>query len=152
LGVDYSRRLLQLSHDMHPHSDLIQSDVIQLPLKAHCVDYAICIAVIHHFASWERRRTAVMDLIRIVRPGGRILIFVWALEQRPQSKRQFDCQDVLVPWKARDQTIYQRYYHVFKQGELEQLVQDAASYMNVDIKLCQSGYDRDNWYCEFQTI
>ncbi|KAL7422587.1 tRNA methyltransferase, has a role in tRNA modification [Cryptotrichosporon argae] len=36
-------------------------------------------------------------------------------------------QDVLVPWvRAEDQVVYQRYYHLFVGGELEELVQLAA--------------------------
>ena len=44
-------------------------------------DFAICIAVIHHFSSHERRLEACNELLRIVIPGGKVLIFVWAFEQ-----------------------------------------------------------------------
>ena len=39
------------------------------------------IAVIHHFSSPERRLNAIKELFRIAKTGGKILIFVWALEQ-----------------------------------------------------------------------
>jgi tRNA (uracil-5-)-methyltransferase TRM9 len=38
---------------------------------------------------------AVKEMARILRPGGLMLIYVWAMEQ---SKRKFTEQDVLVPW------------------------------------------------------
>lgn len=41
----------------------------------------ICIAVIHHLSTPARRLAALKELTRIVRPHGRILISVWALEQ-----------------------------------------------------------------------
>ena len=39
---------------------------------------------------------------------------------------------------------FQRYYHLFKKGELDELVIEAGG------KLIESGYDRDNWYIKFQ--
>lgn len=36
--------------------------------------------------------------------------------------------------------VYNRYYHVFKEGELEQLVKEVDG-----LKILQSYYDRDNW-------
>ncbi|KAJ2538961.1 tRNA methyltransferase, has a role in tRNA modification, partial [Coemansia sp. RSA 1933] len=41
---------------------------------------------------------AVAEILRVVRAGGTVLIFAWALEQN--SRRKFDpnVQDVLVPW------------------------------------------------------
>ncbi|KAG0023011.1 tRNA methyltransferase, has a role in tRNA modification [Entomortierella chlamydospora] len=203
------------------------------------MDFAISIAVIHHFISPERRVAAIEEILRVVRIGGRILIFVWALEQT--GKRDFDknTQDVFVPWampkKAepkRDRTrsqpqsarrrdtdasssttdetavsnsldqsdqteastesqfitheptsepsasasssstsaapattttlkdtlessnptaaastepaapVYNRYYHLFQKGELEELILRTNK-----ASIVQSGYDRDNWWC-----
>jgi SAM-dependent methyltransferase len=44
-------------------------------------DVAISIAVVHHFSSEDRRLQAIQELFRIVRPGGKVLVTVWALEQ-----------------------------------------------------------------------
>ncbi|KAJ3385834.1 Alkylated DNA repair protein alkB 8, partial [Chytriomyces hyalinus] len=68
-------------------------------------DFVISIAVIHHFSSFERRVAAVKDLVRTIRPGGKILIFVWALEQEDGSKRKFEKQDVFVPWNLDAKTF-----------------------------------------------
>lgn len=91
-------------------------DAIQSSLRTGVFDYAISIATIHHFSTWERRRAAVHELIRIVAPvsppsfnsapsagadprmgaghgRGRFMIFVWALEQKMEGKRQFEAQD-----------------------------------------------------------
>ncbi len=37
--------------------------------------------------------------------------------------------------------VYQRYYHMFRKGELEDLITKAGG------KIEESGYDRDNWWC-----
>ena len=73
------------------------------------------------------------------------MVFVWALEQTKFSKRNFEPgkQDVFVPWmlKSDPSKVYQRYYHLFQQGELDQLFKSIS---NVTIET--SGYDRDNHY------
>jgi hypothetical protein len=104
--------------------------------------------------------------------GGKVLIFVWAVEQQANSRRQFQSgqQDVFVSWKKTPVpdrcgetvssnstteptvTTYQRFYHVFCQGELEQLIHEAAKEGQYEISLTESGYDRDNWYAIVQKI
>ncbi|KAI1805744.1 S-adenosyl-L-methionine-dependent methyltransferase [Daldinia bambusicola] len=66
------------------------------------VDFAICIAVIHHLSTRERRVEALRALLECVRPrSGKVLVYVWALEQGT-SRRGWDegtaDQDQLVPW------------------------------------------------------
>ena len=84
-------------------------------------------------------------------PGGKALLYVWALEQK-DSRRGWDkghAQDVMVPWilkaKSRnnpsegDQT-FERYYHLYHQGELEADVVEAGGHV------VECGYERDNWW------
>ncbi|TPX51882.1 hypothetical protein CcCBS67573_g09993 [Chytriomyces confervae] len=80
-------------------------DNLHLPYRTNCFDFVISIAVIHHFSSFERRVAAVKELVRTIRPGGKILIFVWALEQEDGSKRKFEKQDVFVPWNLDAKTF-----------------------------------------------
>ncbi|XP_075598130.1 putative tRNA methyltransferase 9B isoform X2 [Balearica regulorum gibbericeps] len=51
--------------------------------------------VIHHFSTEERRMRAIKEMARILRVGGQIMIYVWAMEQK---RRRFEKQDVFVPW------------------------------------------------------
>lgn len=274
-------------------------DAIHSSLRTGLFDYAISIATIHHFSTWERRRASVQELIRLIEPvdasssstsgdggeastpvdprlkggsgRGRFMIFVWALEQKDEGKRQFqacdpealkskpeiddpnhaqkskdrlvaysglqaasaqsleaetkvtDDQDVLVPWvlttatpkaskkvkpaspskkkgkksqtspteadsgsvkeiqaglaeikveandedskaettkKDAERPVYNRYYHMFRAGELEALVADAAATMplvhrrrepsgkkeKVEVVSEASGWERGNWW------
>ncbi|KAG2182206.1 hypothetical protein INT43_007133 [Umbelopsis isabellina] len=136
-------------------------DALSTPYRDSTFDFAISIAVIHHFSTPERRLVAIKELLRIVKPGCPILIFVWALEQSKFSKRNFDRtqQDVFVPWtlsasakpsaEAKDdldsedasKQIYQRYYHLFAKGELDELIVNTGL-----ADITSSGYDRDNHY------
>ncbi|KAH3834682.1 hypothetical protein DPMN_108015 [Dreissena polymorpha] len=56
-------------------------DVLAVPLRAGVFDVCLCIAVIHHMSTQERRQKAVAELLKILRPGGKALIYVWAIEQ-----------------------------------------------------------------------
>ncbi|XP_068961090.1 probable tRNA methyltransferase 9B isoform X3 [Petaurus breviceps papuanus] len=51
--------------------------------------------VIHHFSTAQRRTRAVQEMARVLAPGGRIMIYVWAMEK---NHRHFDKQDVFIPW------------------------------------------------------
>ncbi|XP_063979786.1 alkylated DNA repair protein alkB homolog 8 isoform X2 [Diachasmimorpha longicaudata] len=66
--------------------EVLLSDCLQLPFKSNSVDAAISIAVIHHLSTPERRRLAFSEILRVLRPGGRCLIYVWAKEQHRNSK------------------------------------------------------------------
>lgn len=70
-------------------------DNLALPFRDESMDAVLSIAVIHHFATTERRVSALRELARVLRIGGRLIISVWAMEQ---SHRKFESQDVLVPW------------------------------------------------------
>ncbi|CAM9608747.1 unnamed protein product [Lampetra planeri] len=213
-------------------------DALALPVRTGACDACLSIAVIHHLSTQERRLEALRELLRILRPGGRALVYVWALEQQyrqarskylkpkhgetvgggtgpqpvvgvgetaddekgtsstptngvkspcddvaessrpaepapvpPEPRRDpgmptrghlpvhtnrtpFRAQDVLVPWHHRRQgetpgpperaceeaPIYHRYYHVFREGELEALCArlDGA-------RVLESYYDQGNW-------
>lgn len=235
-------------------------DAIHSSLRTGVFDYAISIATIHHFSTYERRAAAVQELIRLVQPvapgsppdggqstderiqgkgRGRFMIFVWALEQKDEGKRQFqssnpeaprekqeiqdphhtkskdrlvsysgltvssgevtDDQDVLVPWVlstpaqkkkqgrkkdvetiekgisalevnpapaaegGEERPVYNRYYHVFRSGELEKLVSEAAASMpavhrralgaaleKVEVVQESGGWERGNWWGVWQ--
>lgn len=137
---------------------------------------------------------AIQEMIRVLRPvnrgsasdeglgwgTGRILIFVWAYEQRGGGRRKFDtvfgenekAQDVLVPWVMTPQhtptmdheEVHHRCtlhadadYHLFRQGELEQLVEWAVDDLQENatspkavarlaVPQIASGWDKGNWW------
>lgn len=83
------------------------------------------------------------------------MVYVWALEQ-PKTSSLYrhplqylypdNQQDVLVPWISKDKTTGQtatqmRYYHLFKLGELDKLIEATGS-----LEINYKGYNADNWY------
>ncbi|XP_055540768.1 uncharacterized protein LOC129727213 isoform X3 [Wyeomyia smithii] len=94
IGVDRCYRLAKVGRSKG--SEVAICDNLELPFRDESFDAVLSLAVVHHFATTERRVGAIRELARILRIGGRVIITVWALEQR---HRRFESQDVLVPWQ-----------------------------------------------------
>jgi tRNA (uracil-5-)-methyltransferase TRM9 len=179
-------------------SDVLVADGLSLPFRDGAVDFAICVAVVHHLSTRARRQDAIRQLLRCVKTreaaSGHVLVYVWALEQGA-SRRGWEEggeQDLLVPWVLKSQTpraqkkgtrgqktnkddvsvataggesptstastvpagegagtaprgasndpVFQRYYHLYRRGELEEDVLAAGGVV------ITSGYERDNWW------
>ncbi|XP_070554763.1 uncharacterized protein [Ptychodera flava] len=125
IGSDRCDKLVEIANE-HGHEVMV-CDNIRLPYRDNCFDAVISIAVIHHFATVERRAQALRELARILRPGGKLMVYVWAMEQK---QRKFDSQDVLVPWHLQPR------YHKHKAKRLQDLKKENTSY-------CSSTSDDD---------
>lgn len=128
-GMDISEEMVNICQARG--FNVIQGDILQIPFDDNCVDACMSIAVIHHLSSRAERVAAIRELIRITKPGGKILIYVWAFEQPPDSKRKFTSHDEMVPFKTRDGTVHYRYYHLYTDGELLSEVMEACPELKV---------------------
>ncbi|PVD34929.1 hypothetical protein C0Q70_06210 [Pomacea canaliculata] len=79
IGSDRSEKLAAICRERR--FQVFRADVRAIPVRDGAVDVGLCIAVIHHLSTENRRKQAVQELIRILRPGGSVLIYVWAKEQ-----------------------------------------------------------------------
>ncbi|XDV32056.1 hypothetical protein PO909_002953 [Leuciscus waleckii] len=93
LGCDVCRPLVDSAWSQGHEVQL--SDGLRLPYRDGCFDSVLSIAVIHHMSTKERRIRAIKEMARTLRVGGRIMIYVWAMEQK---RRKFEKQDIFVPW------------------------------------------------------
>lgn len=159
IGSDHSTNLTKIAKQHQPHDALV-ADNLSLPHASGTnggqFDFAISIAVIHHLSTPARRVEAIQAILECLKPGGQALIYVWALEQK-NSRRGWDEgheQDVMVPWVMKTakqkldngeyteakETTYQRYYHLYKSGELEENIDLAGG------QVIKAGYEKDNWW------
>jgi len=181
IGLDRSRNLLEMARSAGGSGvirEVLWGDVLDHGWRSGAFDYAISIATIHHLATQQRRKLAVQRLLQSVCPAhGRVLIYVWAIEQDRLSKRTIPVadtlagQDVFVPWvlskqhtdaENKDESqVLNRYYHLFSKGELGSLVSDAASELGLRIglpedsvaagvEISQDGWERSNYYVELR--
>ncbi|KIY68614.1 hypothetical protein CYLTODRAFT_421459 [Cylindrobasidium torrendii FP15055 ss-10] len=177
IGLDRSIRLLEIAKNAGGiPREVVHGDALGRCWRNGIFDYAISIATIHHLSSPERRMQSVQRLLEAVSPyHGRVLIYVWAIEQDDKSKRvipsestSISGQDVLVPWvlsaSAMGATqgsdrVLERYYHMFAKGELTGLVTQAAQKMGLavgtqaagheeteGVEIVQDGYERSNYF------
>lgn len=210
IGCDRSLKLLEVSHDKAYES--FCCDAVKLPLTSDTFDATLCIAVLHHLSTIDRRYAVISELLRITKPGGTVLIQAWALEQKGldyESKRVFEDQDTMVPWRLNKRflipntlqvdnennstnsklsntttttnmstsfssfednhphriklpevgdsgpcqhvteehgdLVFQRYCHVYKEGELEGICSSIPG-----CKLIESGWDKGNWFVRLE--
>ncbi len=102
--------------------DLSLADVGSLPYPDETFDWAISVATYHHIKGDEKKRAALTELRRVLKPGGEAFITVW---NHWQPRFWFKSKEVAVPWRKRGKTLY-RYYYLFSYGELEKLVKQAG--------------------------
>ncbi|KAK2165889.1 hypothetical protein LSH36_44g01069 [Paralvinella palmiformis] len=93
IGCDHSSGLANMAERVG--RNVLVCDNLYLPFREQSFDAVISVSVIHHFTTPSRRAKAIRELSRVLRPGGKVMIYVWAMEQK---HRKFKSQDVLVPW------------------------------------------------------
>ena len=144
-ACDTSTCLLQIAEEKHPNClSFSLGSVIALPYKSDFFDAVIHIAVLHHISTHERRISALRELLRIVRSGGRVCISVWADEQTKKDKWQrIDNTDTdyMIPFDKRNGEVIMRYYHLFTQADFRGLLFTVLN--EVDIE--RFVFDKENW-------
>eukprot|EP01080_Neovahlkampfia_damariscottae_P011306 gene11306-4117_t len=151
IGSDLSEGLIKICRDRN--LQCFVADGLLLPYRSNTFDSAISIAVIHHFSTIERRIQSIQELSRIIKPNGLILIYVWAFEQEKYEKKNE--QDVFISWELQKKyqkeneiyetnedgkVIFQRYYHLFKKNELENLILKCGN-----LEIIESEFENNNW-------
>ncbi|XP_048366080.1 probable tRNA methyltransferase 9B [Sphaerodactylus townsendi] len=93
LGCDYCGPLVEIARNNG--CEVMICDNLNLPFRGQCFNAIISVGVIHHFSTKQRRIKAIKEMARVLVPGGHMMIYVWAMEQKT---RRFEKQDVFVPW------------------------------------------------------
>ena len=74
IGCDRSTQLLLVSRDSS--FETFACDAVKLPFRSDVFDAALCIAVLQHMATHERRLAVIAELVRVCRPGGKRTISI----------------------------------------------------------------------------
>ena len=148
MGNDMCSGLLEIAKKK---ADVTRSNGMTLPYRTETFDAIICVAVFHHLSDISRRHQFIQEMIRVLKPNGKLLVTVWAFEQ-PDNKRfkKWNVQpngDAMIPWCDKSQNILsQRYYHLFHKDELE-------SYFKMDyVRIESCIYECDNWCITLQKL
>lgn len=151
-GSDMCLNLLKLAAHRHKDGtcDYLRANALRLPYKSATMDACICVAMLHHLSTEDRRRTCVAEMGRVLVPGGRLLLTVWAdtgkaSEASKASKASKAKGDQFIPWKA-GETPMLRYYHLFTQEETMRLW-DRHTWRLVNVS-----YECGNWVLELERL
>lgn len=200
-----------------PHRESLQkrpavavADCMSIPFRNNSCDAAICIAVMHHLSTIDRRIRCIEELARIVKINGKIMIQAWAMGCH--SRRRFAAPDVFVPFNAQPKyldkvsenskttmqdfkagtmndsntgvaatsvvptingphasksaaeiysdaydnadfdeqkglVVFQRYCHMYREGELEDIVSQIPS-----VKLIDGGFETGNYFVILEVV
>ncbi len=141
-GYDISDELIKicLERNLNVH----KGNILNLPITDNYFDNTISIAVIHHLEKQEDRIKALSELLRITKPRGKILVYVWSFLQDNTSYHKFTQQDTFVSFKNKDGIVFNRFYHLYVEGELEYEINTLKSIYNFTI---ESYNEKNNWYC-----
>lgn len=133
-GCDICPEFLQIAKEKG-HT-VVQADILKLPYKNNFADIVISIAVVHHLVTDERRFLAIVEMLRILKSGGRLLMYVWANMEECNG-------DCFVGWdknKCEENNDLKRFYHFFNEGELEKLCLKTGM-----CEIERSYFDKENW-------
>ncbi|MCL2679193.1 MAG: class I SAM-dependent methyltransferase [Dehalococcoidia bacterium] len=137
-GVDFSANMLEMARRFADKHDfqvkLSQADILTLPYPAASFEHAIAVASLHHIKGQVNRLQALLELRRVLKPGGEAFLTVW---NRRQRRFWFKGREVMVPFTIDERTV-QRYYYLFTYREIENLSKQAG-FKIVDIAP-ESGY------------
>ena len=178
IGTDRSFNLVSCARERDQKFQTFVADSLQLPLRSESFDAVISIAVVHHFSSTSLRVQALSEMHRILRVGGSMLVYVWAYEQEhrkfaaqdvfvpwhlhdtyEEEKKQDERKEAhpedsnfietAIQDKEKKATVYHRYYHVFVENELEQLIQE---HFEGKLAIEDRFYDHANWAVQLRKI
>jgi len=114
IGIDISIPQLKECQD----NNRIQCDMTKLCFKDNSIDNIINIAAFHHLATIERRTMCLTEMNRILKPGGKILLSVWSINQPKKTRRIFTSYgNNIVYWRE-----IPRFYYIFSENEITNLL------------------------------
>lgn len=147
LGVDYSKELIKEARKKHPNYSFKIADAVNLPFNKNDFDLIFSIAVIHHIPTKTLRIKMVREINRVLKPGGKIIISTWNLNQpkyigeikKSQPKDlELEERGWLKPW-GKDKKYF-RYYYAFAKEEFINLFKE------VGLRIQESKFSKYNYW------
>lgn len=125
VGFDLSKKLLSIAREKlgTARTHWVEGAIERLPFKESSFDAVLALAVLHHVRGHRHRVAVLRELIRVVRPGGHVLVSVWARDQPrfgpgkepvppPVDGRPIEVGDAHVRWTQHGLDV-PRYIHLF---------------------------------------
>lgn len=119
--VDFSDNMIKLAKkrakEKEIDAEFFVADATKLPFDKDYFDYAIFIAVLHCIPTKEKRKRAIQELYRVMKPKSQSIIVVW----NKNSKRFKNSQkEKLIKWRDKGE----RYYYLYEEEEIHRMFKD----------------------------
>jgi SAM-dependent methyltransferase len=75
VGLDPSQGMLEVMRRRAPTVEAVQGSATEMPFGEGEFDLSLSVATMHHIAEPDAVRRALGEMVRVVRPGGRILVW-----------------------------------------------------------------------------
>ncbi len=105
VGVDESMGMLQVGRGARPAVRAAAAEVIDLPFRDGAFDAVIANFVLAHFTKYQ---TALFEMRRVLRPGGRLALTAWADGQDDLSRTWRELVESVVPREILDPAMDER--------------------------------------------
>ncbi len=134
-GLDQSEGLIEQAKGKFPAAHFVVGDMVSLPFESASFDIIYSIAAFHHLPSEPERIQALLEMKRVLVPGGKIILTNW----NPQSnwaKKKLETGDwqlgdtpdhFIVPWRNNKREIKGlRHYWLLTPEHLENLAREVG--------------------------
>jgi len=74
-GLDPSDGMLRLLRERAPEVAAVQASAMDMPFGDEEFDLSVSVATMHHIADPESVRRALAEMVRVVRPGGKVIVW-----------------------------------------------------------------------------
>lgn len=74
VGTDISRTILAAAGERHPGLETVQADVRRLPFDEDSFDVVVSISTLDHFESRDEILAGLIEMTRVLRPGGQLFL------------------------------------------------------------------------------
>jgi SAM-dependent methyltransferase len=132
VSLDAARGFLTLlPRELRGHA--AQGDAAALPVKDACAEAVLLVAVLGTLPERADRVAALREARRVLKPGGRMLVTVWARWQEPYvlallgrgAWRRTGPGQVLAPWVHAGQRV-ERPYFLYRRADLAAELREAG--------------------------
>lgn len=131
-GIDISENLILKAKELFSGMRFDIGDICNLPYQNDMFDVVVSSAVLHHIPSQELRFQMIQELIRVTKPGGKVILFVWNAFHFPHLWKPIsvsyikafftfgahEAGDMYLPFFGKDT---ERYVHAFTKKSLTKL-------------------------------
>ena len=140
IGADFSSGFMKVVRKKDESIPLVLCEFQNIPFSDNSFDHVMFIASIHHLPGKSMRLKALAEMARIMKVKGDALVSVWAHEQ--EKFKDFP-QDIDVRWNKK----HPRIYHLFKKGELDNLISSVDS-----LEIVDSFGSENNYYVKVKKV